>query len=177
MATIDVVPLQVDTLSSEEAPKEEVLRESEKNESTGSENNENIDEKSRKRGRPAGAKDLKRRKTPVRRKKEISKESLGEIPTDASSSTATMPAAPAVAPAVTVVKDEVARVVATAHTPAPKEEIEKEAAARAIAPRAIPPREELTHYQRLRMQHLERQSAREAHWDGLITPMFRFPVY
>ena len=172
MATIDVVPLQVDTLSSEEAPKEEVnndvLIESEKNESTGSENNE----KSRKRGRPAGAKDLKRRKTPVRRKKEISKESLGEIHTDASSSTAPMPAAPAVAPAVTVVKDEVARVVATA----PKEEIETEAAARAIA-RAIPPREELTHYQRLRMQHLERQSAREAHWDGLITPMFRFPVY
>ena len=177
MTTIDVVPLQADNLSSEKAPKEEVnndvLIDSEKNESTGSENNE----KSRKRGRPAGAKDLKRRKTPVRRKKEISKESLGEIHTDASSSTATMPAAPAVAPAVTVVKDEVARVVATAHTPAPKEEIEKEAAARAIPPRAIPPREELTHYQRLRMQHLERQSAREAHWDGLITPMFRFPVY
>ena len=75
MTTIDVVPLQVDNLSSEEAPKEEVLIDSEKNESTGSENNE----KSRKRGRPAGAKDLKRRKTPVRRKKEISKESLGEI--------------------------------------------------------------------------------------------------
>ena len=69
-----------------------------------------------------------------------------------------MLAAPAVAPAVTVVKDEV--------TPAPKEEIEKEAvAARAIAPRAIPPKVELT------------QSAHEAHWDGLIAPMFRFPVY
>ena len=172
MATIDVVPLQVDTLSSEEAPKEEVLRESEKNESTGSENNENIDEKSRKRGRPAGAKDLKRRKTPVRRKKEISKESLGEIQNKATSS-------------AHVIKDEIAPPTAPAVAPAgaapvntaPEEPlVQKEAAARAIA-RAIPPREELTHYQRLRMQHLERQSAREAHWDGLITPMFRFPVY
>ena len=66
--TIDVVPLHSEEAAPE--PRDE-------KEETNSENNEKA-EQLRKRGRPAGAKDNKRRKTPVRRKKVAEAQSIAQ---------------------------------------------------------------------------------------------------
>ena len=132
MATIDVVSLEnVPTPDVDE--KVDVAAEA----SSLSEKNEV--ESSRKRGRPAGAKDAKRRKTPVRRK-------TG----DASASTSTSPP---------VIVEEP---VASAKQPVIPPSVQI-----AIAPRE-PERAPYQH----RMDYHEEVSTLEAHWDGIINPMF-----
>jgi hypothetical protein len=96
-------------------------------------------ESSRKRGRPAGAKDVKRRKTPLRRKKaeESSAPPVIEEP---------------------VVAKAVAKVVAPVVQPV-------------IVPLSTPKDPERAPYHH-RMDYHEQMSAEEAHWDGVVGPMF-----
>ena len=139
--TIDVVPLDLEKVEPEKA---DILSESSK-----SENNESP--KSKKRGRPAGAKDLKPRKTPARQKKtpQVSKEALSSQP-------ALEEAPPIEQPVMQV------------------QPMQSEAASPKAIPKATP---ELSPFQRSRMRFLESQSAHQSHWDGIIQPMFRFPIY
>ena len=128
--TIDVVPLEdVPTPDAEE--KVDAVSEA----NSLSEKNEI--ETSRKRGRPAGAKDAKRRKTPVRRKN-------GDA-----SSTSTPPM---------IVEEPVASA---------KQPVIPPSVQIAIAPRE-PERSPYQH----RMDYHEQVSTLEAHWDGIINPMF-----
>ena len=139
--TIDVVPLH-----SEEAAPEP------RDNSTNRENNEKAAQV-RKRGRPTGAKDNKRRKTPVRRKKATD---LSPIVQEEAPQQSLPPAA--------------------SSTP----QIKEPSVAPAIQPiitRPTPEVSEMTPFQRSRLQYLQRQSAQQAHWDGIVTPMFRYPIY
>ena len=139
MTTIDVVSLEnVSTPDVEE--KVDVAAEA----SSLSEKNEV--ESSRKRGRPAGAKDAKRRKTPVRRK-------TGDA---ASSSTSTISPLIVEEPVASAKQPVIQPVIA----PPPAVQI------------AITPKEpERSHYHH-RMDYHEQVSTEEAHWDNIINPMF-----
>ena len=145
--TIDVVPLH-----SEEAAPEPRDGTAE----TNSENNEKA-EQLRKRGRPAGAKDNKRRKTPVRRKKVAEAQSIAqeEAPQQSLPSAAPVPSTPQI-------KEPTVEPVAPPIIP--------------MTVQSAPAVAEMTPFQRGRMQHLERQSAKQALWDGMIFPMFHYPV-
>ena len=145
MATIDVIPLHSEEETLTDAREERA--------ETSSENNEKA-EQTRKRGRPAGAKDIKPSKTPARQKKATSSiEAVQEAPPiEGPPKIEERAAAPAAAP--------VAVIPPLVH--------------QAAVPKAVP---EITPFQRHRMQYLERQSSRQAHWDGIVTPMFRFPVF
>ena len=143
--TIDVVPLH---------PEDNVTEPRVEKVETSSETNEKAEQTHKKRGRPAGAKDLKRRKTPVRRKR-----GDAQSPPPVIEEPAVSEAIPAAIPAAIEPANE------PAAAPLPQA-----AALSKAAPK-------ISHFQRLYMQHFERQSAREAHWDGIVTPMFRFPVF
>ena len=156
--TIDVVPLHSEEAAPE--PRDE-------KEETNSENNEKA-EQLRKRGRPAGAKDNKRRKTPVRRKKVAEAQSIAQeeapqqsLPSAASSTPQIKE--PTVAPATEPVVQPIIPMTATAIIP------------ETASPTPTVP--ELTPFQRSRLQYLQRQSAQQAHWDGIVAPMFRYPIF
>ena len=152
--TIDVVPLHSEEAAPE--PREERVE-------TNSENNEKA-EQLRKRGRPAGAKDNKRRKTPVRRKKVAEAQSIAQeeapqqsLPSAASSTPQIKE--PTVAPAT----EPAVQPIAPATIPV------------TASPTPVVP--EMTPFQRSRLQYLERQSAQQAHWDNIVGPMFRYPIF
>ena len=150
--TIDVVPLHSEEAAPE--PRDE-------KEETNSENNEKA-EQLRKRGRPAGAKDNKRRKTPVRRKKVAEAQSIAqeEAPQQSLPSAAPGPSTPQI-------KEPTVEPVVQPIVPA----------AIPVTPQATPIVPEMTPFQRSRLQYLERQSAQQAHWDGIVAPMFRYPIF
>ena len=158
--TIDVVPLHSEEAAPE--PRDE-------KEETNSENNEKA-EQLRKRGRPAGAKDNKRRKTPVRRKKVAEAQSIAqeEAPQQSLPSAAPGPSTPqikepTVAPATEPVVQPIIPMTASATIP--------------VTAPPTPTVPEMTPFQRSRLQYLQRQSAQQAHWDGIVAPMFRYPIF
>ena len=112
-------------------------------------------ETSRKRGRPAGAKDAKRRKTPVRRKKVEEASSTSPviqeepITPEVASHPPSAPPPPQVPPPPTIAP-RVAPIVPTV-------EIPRE------------PERPLYHH---RLDYPEQMSALQNHWDSLIVPMF-----
>ena len=150
--TIDVVPLHSEDTAAE--PREERAE-------TSSENNEKA-EQVRKRGRPAGAKDNKRRKTPVRRKRVSEAPAIAqeEAPQQSLPSAAPGPSTPQI-------KEPIVEPVVQPIVPA----------AIPVTPQATPIVPEMTPFQRSRFQYLERQSAQQAHWDGIVAPMFRYPIF
>ena len=143
MATIDVVSL--------DASEGDAVIESRSEEQNDSTNGENT-EKARKKGRPAGAKDVKRRKTPVRKKMQEAPKKVLE------------PSTP-VAPMAPVTVEPVVAPIASAPAAVPT-----------IMP-STSPVQEMTPFQQSRLKYLERQSMQQAHWDGIVAPMFRYPIY
>ena len=151
MATIDIVSLD----SAEDVPTPDTEEKVDAISETGSslEKNEGI-ESSRKRGRPAGAKDAKRRKTPVRRKK-----------VEEASSTSP------------VIQEEPITPEVASHPPsAPPPQVPPPPT---IAPRVAPivptvaiPREPERPLYHHRLDYPEQMSALQNHWDSLIVPMF-----
>ena len=150
--TIDVVPLHSEEAAPE--PREERVE-------TNSENNEKA-EQLRKRGRPAGAKDNKRRKTPVRRKKVAEAPSIAqeEAPQQSLSAAAPGPSTPQIREPMV---EPVVQPIAPATIP--------------VTAPPTPTVPEMTPFQRSRLQYLQRQSAQQAHWDGIVAPMFRYPIF
>ena len=151
MATIDVVSL--DSAEDVPTPDAEEKVDAASEASSSFEKNEGI-ETSRKRGRPAGAKDAKRRKTPVRRKK---------VEASSASSVSASP----------VIHEEpiIPEVASPAPIPLQVSPPPQIAPAAPIAP-IVAPREPERPLYRHRMDYPEQVSAEENHWDSLIIPMF-----
>ena len=120
--------------------------------SNGSENEKKDVEKTRKRGRPAGAKDLKRRKTPVRRRKTAPTENPEAVVEEVR------------APPAQEVPQQMPQQI-----PAPPAQEVKP-----VSQPFVPP---MTDFQRLHLQFLERKHAESAHWDGIVSRMVRLPIF
>ena len=148
MATIDVVSLD----SAENVPTPDAEEKADAV-SEASESFQKEVETSRKRGRPAGAKDAKRRKTPVRRK-QIEASSVAPViqPEPITPEVASHPPSlpPPQVPPPPTISPGVAPIVPTV-------EIPRE------------PERPLYHH---RLDYPEQMSALQNHWDSLISPMF-----
>jgi hypothetical protein len=160
MATIDVVPLDsnVPTPDKVDSASEAILSPA----TAIAEQTEGVETSRKRLGRPSGAKDVKRRKTPVRRKRGDGQSTPPVIEEPVATAAATaIPTAipPAIAPAV-------ARAIQPAIQPAEVPE-----SMPAIQP-AIQPKELFRH----RMEYHQQKSALESHWDGIIIPMFHRPL-
>ena len=156
MATISVVNIEPDNglVELEKAEKSE-------NASTMSSNSdENAPtkaEKTRKRGRPAGAKDLKRRKTPVKRRKTAPTENPAAV--------------------VEEVRPPPAQEVPQQSQAPPAQEVMQAPPAQEAKPVPQPSAPPMTNFQRLHLQLLERKNAESAHWDDIVSRMVRLPIF
>ena len=160
MATIDVVPLDsnVPTPDKVDSASEAILSPATAIATAIAEQTEGVETSRKRLGRPSGAKDVKRRKTPVRRKRGDGQSTPPVIEEPVATAAATaIPTAipPAIAPAV-------ARAIQPAIQPAEVPE-----SMPAIQP-AIQPKELFRH----RMEYHQQKSALESHWDSIISPMF-----